>query len=187
MGKSHKTLILVLILLVPGCAWSLRNKNVFEGGSLSIGMTKEQIEQIVGPGDLLLLDRFETGESVEIRQYKSWVWILGSFAIFEYRAAFVDDALVWYGRVNPSRSLKATRPFSNINRANNDLIFICGSQGMGVDFVTGNCTGTGGSQVNPYDLYPPFQSPFPTPPNPNDAIMRCQGKAVDFVTGRCMD
>ena len=72
-----------------------------------------------------------------------------------------------------------------VNKRNNDLVFICGSKGMGVDFVTGNCVATSGGQVNPLNLYPPFQAPLPKQ-SPSDMIMRCQGRAVDFVTGRCM-
>lgn len=73
---------------------------------------------------------------------------------------------------------------SNISDTN--LLYICGKSGMGVDFVTKNCTKSDGNQVNPYNLYPTFQSPLGKP-NPSDSIMRCKGKAVDFVTGKCME
>jgi len=68
-----------------------------------------------------------------------------------------------------------------------DLINACGSKGLAVDFVTGNCVAPRGQQVNPQNLYPPFTAPLPKP-QPNDLIMRCgaQGRSADFVTGRCM-
>lgn len=68
---------------------------------------------------------------------------------------------------------------------NNNLTFACGSKGMSADFVTGNCISRSGSQVNPLNLYPPFQAPVPKPSN-SELILRCQGRGVDFVTGRCM-
>jgi hypothetical protein len=74
---------------------------------------------------------------------------------------------------------------TTLNKRNNDLVFICGSKGMSVNFVTGACVTSSGQQVNPLNLYPPFQAPMPKG-QPSDMIMRCQGRAVDFVTGRCM-
>lgn len=67
-----------------------------------------------------------------------------------------------------------------------DLLYICSKAGLGVDFVTKNCTKSDGSQVNPYNLFPSFQFPLGKP-NTSESIMRCQGKAVDFVTGKCME
>lgn len=72
-----------------------------------------------------------------------------------------------------------------LGNRDNDLVFVCGSAGMGVDFVTGNCVSSRGNQVNPYNLYPPFMAPLPRP-SPSDTIMRCRGRAVDFVTSCCM-
>ena len=61
---------------------------------------------------------------------------------------------------------------TNINNArsmdngemNSQLVFTCGTAGMGVDFVTGNCVSSGGSQVNPYNVAPnPFSLPRQDP------------------------
>ncbi len=67
------------------------------------------------------------------------------------------------------------------------LVYACGSKGFSVNFVTGNCIGAGGREVNPHNLYPPFMAPLPNP-DPNELIQRCGalGRAADFVTGRCM-
>ena len=73
----------------------------------------------------------------------------------------------------------------NLSNDNSDLVFICGSAGMGVDFVTGSCVSSSGSRTSPYNLYHDFQAPLPTPPSPGDAIMRCGGRGVNFVTGKC--
>ncbi len=70
-------------------------------------------------------------------------------------------------------------------RRNGNLAAACGAKGMAADFVTGNCVSPSGRQVNPANLYQPFQSPMPEP-SPGELIMRCEGRAVDFVTGRCM-
>lgn len=83
----------------------------------------------------------------------------------------------------PARSLQTPRPEPSDREG--DLIFACGSKGLGADFVTGNCVSTSGRQVNPFNLYPPFQIPLPQP-SPSELILRCAGRAVDFVTGRCM-
>jgi hypothetical protein len=68
-----------------------------------------------------------------------------------------------------------------------DLIYACGSKGLAVDFVTGNCVAPRGQQINPQNLYPPFTAPLPKP-EPHDLIMLCgvQGRSADVVTGRCM-
>ena len=66
-----------------------------------------------------------------------------------------------------------------------DLVFTCGSAGLGVDFVAGSCVTPYGDSVNPHNLYPDFQAPLPQP-TPSNLIMRCRGRAVDFVTGKCM-
>jgi len=89
------------------------------------------------------------------------------------------DATIEQKDSSPNK--KEEMPLDNTN-----LVYICGKAGMGVDFVTMNCTKSDGSQVNPYNLYPPFQSPLGKP-DPSESIMRCQGKAVDFVTGKCME
>jgi hypothetical protein len=67
------------------------------------------------------------------------------------------------------------------------LIIACGSKGLTVDFVTGNCVMPHGGQINPQNLYQPFAAPLPQP-NLSELIMRCgaQGRSADFVTGRCM-
>jgi hypothetical protein len=86
----------------------------------------------------------------------------------------------------PGRTQEDNTLYNTKGKANaTDLVFICGKAGMAVDFVTKNCTKPDGSQVNPYSLYPPFQSPLGKP-DPSESIMRCEGRAVDFVTGRCM-
>lgn len=76
-------------------------------------------------------------------------------------------------------------PTTTSQRNDSNLVFACGSKGMGVDFATGNCVSQSGNQVSPFNLYPPFQAPLQKPSN-EELIVRCQGRAVDFVTGRCM-
>jgi len=68
-----------------------------------------------------------------------------------------------------------------------DLVYACGSKGLAVDFVTGNCVAPRGQQINAQNLYPPFTALLPKP-EPHDLIMRCgvQGRSADVVTGRCM-
>jgi hypothetical protein len=68
-----------------------------------------------------------------------------------------------------------------------DLIYACGSKGLAVDFVTGNCVASRGQQINPQNLYPPFTA-LPPKPEPHDLIMRCgvEGRSADVIAGRCM-
>lgn len=77
------------------------------------------------------------------------------------------------------------RPVSRTEDRNSKLVFACGSKGMSADFATGNCISPTGNQVNPLNLYPPFQAPV-LKPSSGELILRCQGRAVDFVTGRCL-
>ena len=85
---------------------------------------------------------------------------------------------------SPRTGLPSVSAQPSVSDRNSALIFACGSAGMGVDFVTGNCVPLSGGQVNPYNPYPPFQAPLPKQ-KPSEMILRCPG-GVDFVTGRCM-
>lgn len=69
--------------------------------------------------------------------------------------------------------------------ASNQLILACGSAGMSVNFVTGNCVNSNGSQVNPRNVASP--SIRVPQQSSSDLITRCGalGKSPDFVTGRC--
>lgn len=86
-----------------------------------------------------------------------------------------------------SPNARGQLPTATGQRNDSNLVFACGSKGMGVDFVSGNCVSRSGNQVNPFDLYPPFQAPLQKPSS-GDLIMRCslQGRTPDFATGRCM-
>lgn len=69
-----------------------------------------------------------------------------------------------------------------------DLIFYaCGSKGLAVDFVTGNCVVPLGQEINPRNSYPPLTALLPKP-KPHDLIMLCgvQGRSADVIAGRCM-
>jgi hypothetical protein len=103
--------------------------------------------------------------------------------------AFDDDAASSRPKTKERRvSKSATSPQTprpEPSDREGDLIFACGSKGLAADFVTGNCVSSSGRQVNPFNLYPPFQTPLPQP-SPSELIMRCAGRAVDFVTGQCM-
>lgn len=71
------------------------------------------------------------------------------------------------------------------NSENGQLIFACGSAGMSVNFVTGNCIGYRGAEVNPRNVVSPsIRLPQQSS---SDLMMRCGalGKSADFVTGRC--
>ena len=99
---------------------------------------------------------------------------------FEYFLNTLGDASSQHTPGADTHSARHNSPNNN-----SELIFICGSAGMGVDFVTGSCVSPSGGRTSPYNLYPDFQAPLPTPPSPGDAIMRCGGRAVNFVTGKC--
>lgn len=83
-------------------------------------------------------------------------------------------------------SRKSTSSVNTINATNNQLVFACGSVGMGVNFVTGNCVSSNGRQVNPRNVV----SPAITTPHRSsqDLVSRCGelGKGVDYVTGKCL-
>ena len=66
-----------------------------------------------------------------------------------------------------------------------NLVYLCGSNGMTADLATGSCIAPDGGRTSVYDLYPPLMSPYPTPPDPGEAIMACGGRGVDLVTGQC--
>ncbi len=85
---------------------------------------------------------------------------------------------------SPRTGLPSVSAQPSVGDRNSALISACGSAGMGVDFVTGNCVPSSGGQVNPYNLYPPFQAPLPKQ-TPSEMILRCPG-GVDFVTGQCI-
>ena len=92
---------------------------------------------------------------------------------------------------NLNNSLNTTNPRSRVivdsgNSANSQIIFACGSAGMSVNFVTGNCVNSSGGQVNPRNVTAPS---IPVPrQSSQDLVMRCGslGKSVDFATGRCI-
>lgn len=187
IGSLEKLACLLLVLwFLHGCAWDLKATNAIDEGVIKVSISKGSVMGTLGKGSLLGLVQLETGEILEVRLYKDWIWAGFLYGEYNYWVAFVNEAVAGYGSIGnrvPSAFRKTDA--DSIAERNNNLIFICGSSGMGVDFVTSNCTRTDGNQVNPYNLYPPFMAPLPSP-SPADSIMRCQGRAVDFVTGRCM-
>jgi hypothetical protein len=80
---------------------------------------------------------------------------------------------------NPSEDQAQT------SKNTSSLVYACGSVGMSVNFVTGNCISNTGNEVNPRNVVSPSIK-LPQESSSN-LIMRCGalGKSSDFVTGRC--
>jgi len=85
-----------------------------------------------------------------------------------------------------SRNGQGQLPTATGQRNDSNLAVACGSKGMTPDFATGNCFSQSGKQINPFDLYPPFQAPIKRPSD-QELIQRCagQGRTPNFATGRC--
>ena len=92
------------LILFAGCASSLETKYAIETGQIRLGITKQEVVDILGNGKLNRTQYLESGDILEVWVYKDWKWAYNVVVDYWYWIAFVNDRVLGFGSAGEDKT-----------------------------------------------------------------------------------